>query len=36
MREIDSSAIDEDSTTQILDELDAVKLKLLKFKKVEI
>lgn len=36
MREIDSAAIDEDSTTQILDELDAVKLKLLKFRKVEI
>lgn len=36
MRDVDSSAIDEDSTTQILDDLDAVKLKLLKFRKVEI
>lgn len=36
MRDINSSAIDEDSTTQILDDLDALKLKLLKFRKVEI
>jgi hypothetical protein len=34
MRDVDASAIDEDSTTQILDDLDAVKLKLLKFRKV--
>lgn len=34
MREVDSSIIDEDSTVQILDDLDSVKLKLLKFKMV--
>ena len=32
MRDINSSTIDEESTTQILDDLDTIKLKLLKFK----
>jgi hypothetical protein len=35
MREVDSSVIDEETTEQVSKELDSIKLRLLKFRKVE-
>jgi len=36
MREVDSSTIDDETTEQILGDLDSIKLRLLKFRKIEI
>ncbi len=35
MREVDSSLVDDETTEQILKDLDSVKLRLLKFRKTE-
>ena len=36
MREVDSTLLDEDTTDQLLKDIDSIKLRLLKFKKIEI
>jgi len=35
MREVDSSAVDDETTEQVLKELDSIKLRLMKFRKSE-
>ena len=35
MREVDSAAVDDETTEQVLKDLDSIKLRLMKFRKTE-